>query len=227
MTRFDLDSSWLNVGDSLDVDYQNYFNANGAGCMGSVCGTARAYESLDYTALATANATFSTADPLTSNIKDVNNIFLDTWAQGIFKFDAAQEFRLQELACSDALIDGSAVYSARSLLGWYYQCNSGAKGGTYIPSEEPENAIVLNEMITISMFPNPSSGLVQLDYDLGEAEFTIIQVFDLSGKLVHSEIIQDSFGTMELDLTSLSTGVYIYKVLDRTELLGSGKLVVK
>ena len=65
------------------------------------------------------------------------------------------------------------------------------------------------EMSNISVYPNPSNGLVTITY--GTFEPTQIQVYDISGKLI---LTKESLNVSEtnLDLSSASQGIYFIKI---------------
>jgi Secretion system C-terminal sorting domain len=68
---------------------------------------------------------------------------------------------------------------------------------TTINSVTKKNALV---------YPNPSNGLIELNSKL----FSRVYIFDVTGKLVASRLIQ---GINKVDLTSLSKGVYLLKAV--------------
>ncbi len=65
------------------------------------------------------------------------------------------------------------------------------------------------ELNNISVYPNPSNGLVTVSY--GTFEPTQIQVYDISGKLI---LTKENLTTVEtnLDLSSASQGIYFIKI---------------
>lgn len=65
----------------------------------------------------------------------------------------------------------------------------------------------------ILLFPNPSNGLVQLNF-LKETKIEKIMVWSVNGKAIYTEnSIQDVKGIKTLDLTNLSEGVYIIEIV--------------
>lgn len=231
MLAFDYDSTWLTVGDTSDASYQSYFTTKGAGNFGKICGVTRAFENEDYTALTNENSGLNTAICNNSlGLKDVNSIYVSTWANEDFEYDAIQQMRLEELACSDALDNGPAVYAARTLLGWHFQCanNYQKSAETDNSNEKPiqTEAIVLKEGVEFTIYPNPSAGEVYLSYDLGSNKNATLKVYDLSGKLVHSELLNSEVFLIQLPNGLLNSGVYLYHVENGKEMLGTGKFII-
>jgi len=60
----------------------------------------------------------------------------------------------------------------------------------------------------IILYPNPSSGMIKIDFKKSEDE-CLIQVFSETGLLVHNErILNLQAGTRSFDLTALPSGIY-------------------
>ena len=67
--------------------------------------------------------------------------------------------------------------------------------------------------------PNPSNGLIELNSNL----FSKVNIFDVTGKLVASRLMQ---GINKIDLTSLSKGVYLLKAISGNQTAVS-KIVIE
>lgn len=68
----------------------------------------------------------------------------------------------------------------------------------------------------INMYPNPTSGLTQLDIGLNQSASLGIRVFDLAGKQVmnvQEQLLPTGLHTVRLNTSSLAAGVYTVKVL--------------
>lgn len=68
----------------------------------------------------------------------------------------------------------------------------------------------------IKVFPNPSNGLFQLEYEVPEETIFNISIFDSSGRLLNEGDydIVDNFGRIEFNLSGKPSSVYIIKVID-------------
>ena len=65
----------------------------------------------------------------------------------------------------------------------------------------------------ITLYPNPSSGQVNLKYDLTSSTTLHVTVTDLTGKTMFQKAIQaNGSGTSLLDLSQFSNGIYLVKV---------------
>lgn len=77
-----------------------------------------------------------------------------------------------------------------------------------------------------TLYPNPTNDYVKLMFNQATNLETQIQLFDVGGRLIKSEIISNSLLTHELNVSDLNRGVYFVKVnQDKTETVK--KLIVK
>lgn len=94
----------------------------------------------------------------------------------------------------------------------------GAEFHAYIddPCPTPKNAVTANttELSVFNIHPNPFQNAVQIDFQLDAAQAVSFQIFDLSGKEVHSQTAKQ-FGegqhTLQVDLLDLAPGTYLVK----------------
>ena len=68
---------------------------------------------------------------------------------------------------------------------------------------------------SFKLYPNPSSNLVQLSYELNSNQTTEISIVDLNGKTVLNQSVKDQIigeHTLDLDVSNLSDGVYVVHI---------------
>ena len=85
-----------------------------------------------------------------------------------------------------------------------------------------------NSLSSFNVFPNPSSGLLQISYTLNENTNTSVRIKDLNGKIV----LENQYGNQKsgmysekIDLSNLSNGVYLYEIAADNN-LSQGKIVL-
>ncbi|MEN9331953.1 MAG: hypothetical protein RLZZ94_1043 [Bacteroidota bacterium] len=99
-------------------------------------------------------------------------------------------------------------------------------------SEENSNDIVSAEKVTglegLNLFPNPANNTLTINYFTPSMETTSIEIYDMMGQLVNTinANANQGFNSRELDLTSMSNGVYFLKVTQNNNTL-TKKFVVK
>jgi minor extracellular serine protease Vpr len=64
----------------------------------------------------------------------------------------------------------------------------------------------------LSIYPNPSSG--KFVVNIGDETMSSLQIFDISGKLVYSEQIENKTENKTMNLSHLTNGIYILKLSD-------------
>jgi hypothetical protein len=68
-----------------------------------------------------------------------------------------------------------------------------------------------NDGLLFNLYPNPTNGLVTIEFASSENETIILNVTDLTGKMVYNRSFASQKGSnrLSLDLTDLETGVYL------------------
>ncbi len=160
------------------------------------------------------------------NEKTVNSIFLQTLAVGNSAFSEAQATSLENIANQCPLSGGEAVLQARDMLALvqpapvYYDdnllCNP-----TPRPAERGlrvENA----STAVISIFPNPASAVIKIQYDLQNVEIGVLRFYNIYGHMVGEVALPDSIGVISMPVDKFPAGVYFY----RLDGVATGRLVI-
>jgi hypothetical protein len=80
-----------------------------------------------------------------------------------------------------------------------------------------------NPEVRVSVFPNPASDRVTISTDM-QGVSLVFQATDMQGRIIMEENFQES---LQVSTSSWAGGLYFYRVLEGSETLGSGKLVVR
>ena len=87
---------------------------------------------------------------------------------------------------------------------------------------------ILNNQSAIYFFPNPSNGIFTLQAKSEELKGKNIEVFNVFGVCVLTEILHSTQDDKVIDLSSNPNGVYFYRVIKETgEKVGEGKLIIQ
>ena len=78
--------------------------------------------------------------------------------------------------------------------------------------DEANHSLENSQKVTI--YPNPTNGIIKIDGLKQEEHPAIIQVFNNCGKLVTSSTSQD--GSLTIDLSSMDNGIYIVRIISKT-----------
>ena len=125
------------------------------------------------------------------------------------------------------LIDGSysAYYPASCIsVSKGHKIIVGTRDGDVVLNENsPLSSATLNDLASINMYPNPSSGICYLTSNV---KITSIEVYNVLGALIYKQIPQATSNTYEIQLTNVPKGLYIVKLSDATNSI-QRKLVVE
>jgi Secretion system C-terminal sorting domain len=173
-----------------------------------------AYDSL-YDAASTINEEITSTEFFATEEVFMNSMYLKR-LEGA-QLSAEEVGHMHTLANTCPYIAGNATYKARAMMQLYgiarvYDdrtlCNS---QGVY--KTKPKSIISTSAEFAISMYPNPSSGLVNIgstDATLDEAVQVLI--YDASGRLVLRTAVQFTNGRTSTDISGLAAGTYTVKL---------------
>ena len=166
---------------------------------------------------------------------DVNVLAIENTLNKHFSdstLDTTDLNQLRLIAVKCPFTDGIAVYQARRILHEYgerffvntceiSQVTKKKKGKTKAGTSDE-----FSENLDFQLYPNPSTGEVNILYKVKENEVITIQFYNVIGNLVFdSRLNQGEINKVNLE--KLSQGVYFYRLLKEDQILKSGKLVLK
>jgi hypothetical protein len=102
---------------------------------------------------------------------------------------------------------GSVINSLSSIN--YRTCFGGSMMPEFVEDVEGD----ANDGSTFTLYPNPSGGLINIDYDIPSESKAELIVYSINGQMVHSEKLIDGKNTSLMDITTLERGLYFYSVL--------------
>ncbi len=77
----------------------------------------------------------------------------------------------------------------------------------------------------LKIYPNPSNGIMQCSYS-GLAVNSRLIITDVLGNTVDTRYINNAQGTITLDESSLSNGIYFYRLRNANKLMAKGKIII-
>jgi hypothetical protein len=83
-----------------------------------------------------------------------------------------------------------------------------------MPAEQKSEAKASQEDPGLSVYPNPSSGVVTISLEGYEGKKTDLRIMNVIGNVVYREVVQDPSAhfAKTLDLTKLAKGLYYVKI---------------
>jgi hypothetical protein len=126
--------------------------------------------------------------------------------------------RLREIAQLCPLDEGFGVYIARSALlkldtlprNYISECERVSESVDFHWKDEPIVEVV--ETTTFKVYPNPSTGLITVNYQLTERDNGTVEVIGLLGQQLIQKQLTSENSRMVLSLNDVSSGLYVLTV---------------
>jgi hypothetical protein len=159
------------------------------------------------------------------NRKQINKVWLETLAKGIYEFDASQLGTIESIAGQCPLSGGNAVFKARGLMSIvkdtiFYDdnlCNN-SYGNRLAGQEEQSNFVLL--------FPNPASDQLTLEFEEAiEVEYELI-LYSVTGQRYARYMLSERQKSFTVDIGTIPSGLYFYEIRDNEKNIASGKLTI-
>ena len=81
-----------------------------------------------------------------------------------------------------------------------------------------------DQLFTLNVYPNPAQNEIYIDFDNASVYTSTIEVFDMSGKKLMSQSMDQT--TTAMNIANLNSGLYMYKVSNRQGFV-SGRFIKK
>lgn len=88
-------------------------------------------------------------------------------------------------------------------------------------TEITKSTLVLSKVI-----PNPNNGNFVLQYNLGNYVSANLVIYDITGKLMLSESLNNTGKQIDINATKFENGVYYYTIRTSKEILTTNKFVI-
>jgi hypothetical protein len=170
-------------------------------------------------AITAANNAIVTPNVYEQNEKAVNEIYLSVVAEGQANFTTTQINTLTNIASQCPDEGGNAVFKARSMLAVVLEnkvydddeiCNPAQPLIGDNSNSGLQTAIPLS--LSVEMYPNPGNGMLTLKWNELEGN-GIATMKDMMGRTVLREPIELESGKSVLNLSGISTGIYLCEIL--------------
>jgi len=209
--------NWISLNAPDDSTYQNFYVQQQNNNIGAYEQINDFMQAENFSSANSLNQSVNANTAAELNRKEVNRIYLLTWANGIEAFNPADSASLLNIAYQDAVTGGDAVYSARTMLRLFIEPISGEKIQQDNTSEEIPN-------YDYKLYPNPNDGNMTLSYTIEkDAE---LQITDVTGKIICSYKLSASETSIDIICDNLANGVYIYKIIYNTEIIQLDKIII-
>lgn len=171
--------------------------------------------------------------------KEVNGIYLNTWAKNIYYFTAQEEAILTTYANQDPMLCGTATFDARVLLNLdvndFSIMHSSSRFGNNsdevgkdetIAVDNSSNSISINKNYQVNFYPNPANENLIINIEsINEFTNATLLVYDALGKVLFSSKI--STNNYAINTKDLQNGIYLIKLSIEGEKEISKKIIIQ
>lgn len=220
---FNQNPNALTLGAPDDNVYQSFYDQTQSTSIGKFQEVINLLEQGDTTNGLIVNSSVTPTSLMETNRQTVNRVYIQTWAAGILGFSAADSSTLLDIAMQTPLFGGDGVYGARVMLGIDPE-QSGPSSSKTMQVEAP-----YDESKNFSkIYPNPSDGIMQIDYRLEKYQTGEIIIYDIFGKKMSSYPIagDGAANTLKINSIDLQNGIYLYSLKVDGELVESEKIII-
>jgi hypothetical protein len=96
-----------------------------------------------------------------------------------------------------------------------------------LQDESTEDQIISSKNKVVSIYPNPSNGIVYFDYPNHDEGILSVRIIELSGKKVYSYTSDNKSNGERVDLSSINSGMYLVEISIDNSLIEIQKLQLK
>lgn len=151
---------------------------------------------------------------------------LDVSGMALTSLNLSQNRNLRSLClCSMDSLNQICVWEGFDPDSIYFSYTTGVPGVNF--TTECTSGIDEEQFGTFSIFPNPASNNLTIEWDMAESRFYQLSIYDNLGRLVYTQAAISN-NQVELDVSQYKSGLFFYKLrneVDRT--FTSGSFIIK
>ncbi len=222
-----LDADSLNVADGSTLD--NFYDANHKTALAQLTQVQQAIANDDISAANLANASVSPSNQVEYKHQRANELVLKYLTDRFYVYTDAEKQDLYSYA-NECVIKGYYVVQARNMINiitnQILNYNDDCEAEANAQRKAKVQATGVSSYSSFNLFPNPNSGNMQLDYNLGGFTKAEFKLYDITGKLISSKTIAENEGTLIINEQNLHNGVYFYHILVGEKTIKTDKIVI-
>jgi len=178
-------------------------------------------------ALSVSN-TLTPANSIEQNYADFYKAYLN-YKQGVFTSTDSVNLTILINGCVPR--DGIVVLQARALYSLIYNdfttrfddcpVNNNSKS----EAQSVKHTDNTNERF-FSLYPNPNTGYMTLDYNLNDNEDGLLTIYDISGRKISSYRLISGQNSLVINEPSIKNGIYYYNIIVNNEVIKTNRIVI-
>jgi hypothetical protein len=156
------------------------------------------------------------------NEKKVNEVYLNTIAKGNYDYNASHLSVLEQVASQCPWEGGNAVFRARGMLALVQRviindesmCEAKSLPEDYNQGEKTVIEDIFVENDYLKLYPNPAQNYISIELQSEiDAKIESVEIFNLNGQKLKSYLNTSAKELLQIELESLSEGMYICRVI--------------
>ncbi|MGQ0829238.1 MAG: RCC1 domain-containing protein [Bacteroidota bacterium] len=185
-----------------------------------------------YSTANSINASITPVNVLESNQQVINTLILQTLLDDRYVYIEADKKLIRTIALQCPFSGGYAVYQARNMLMGVenriieFEDNCDQIADRSMQEAPLSTQTTMNTNKSFNLYPNPNKGSMVLDYDLKKDENGTIKIYDLTGKLMVSYLLNANQTQLQINNTELNNGIYMYNIIINNKTVKTDKLVI-
>lgn len=211
----------LTLGLPTDPDFQDFYDDMEAGNIGALEAAKDATLAEDYQLAWQKLGLVADTSIMESNMKMVNEIYLDFLQSGADTLTAMQEATLTDIAYLPSLTNGEGVFMARGILGLMVdvQVSSSARMAN--------NEFSYPSWTKVRIWPNPATNEITVTFDKPLNEDDNFILYDQRGKIIYSNVLSKNKFQFILNVENLNAGIYFGKLMSNGDFIFEKIVIVK
>jgi len=212
----------FDLGTSDDIVYESFFELMQNSNIGYFRDVLSKIDARNYEEALVQNASIWAEDLMEENQKVVTLLYLDKFRKHI-EFSATEVETLENIATLTPYLGGDAVYSARIMLDlWPEETGVAYRTDGSIQGEQIDYEL----MDRFKVYPNPAKDYITVSFiEIKDLEGVIFYIYNMMGVEVRHEVLDFNFNRLDMDISSLNSGIYFYTLERNGEIILKNQLV--
>lgn len=212
----------LDLGDSDDIVYESFYELMQTSNIGYFRDILAKIDDKNYQEALELNAVNWAEDLMYENQKTVTNLYLTKYRLHLPFTDTEIEI-LENIATLTPYLGGDAVYSARIMLDLWPE-ETGVSYRT--DGAVPDNSIDYELKDKFKVYPNPAKDYITVSFtEIKDIEGVNFYIYNMMGIEVRHEVLDFNFNKLDMDISTLNSGIYFYTLERGGEVILKDQLV--
>lgn len=214
-------------GTVLDNFYQNQQNS----AIDKLTEVQNAIANYDTTIALLINTTVATKNNVEYKHQRANELVLKYMQNHVYLFNPAEMSELFSMA-AECIEKGYYVVQCRNLVNIIqntvvnFTDNCEQEANASRRTKPNTETSIIASPTNFYLYPNPNNGSMILDYDLGGYNNAIVNLYDITGKVIGTYKLQINKGVLQMNEQNLNNGVYFYSIFVGEKTIKTDKIVI-